>query len=68
MFIDVQGTLLFWMLCGWEDDFTGYVIDYGTYPDQKRPYFTLRDARRTLAAGAQGHRAWKARSTPGWRR
>jgi phage terminase large subunit GpA-like protein len=32
-----------------EDDFTGYVIDYGTFPDQKRPYFTLRDARLTLA-------------------
>ncbi len=48
MFIDVQGTLLFWMLCGWEEDFTGYVLDYGAYPDQKRAYFTLRDARRTL--------------------
>ena len=48
MFVDVQGNLLFWMLCGWEDDFTGYVLDYGEYPDQKRQYFTLRDARRTL--------------------
>ncbi len=48
MFIDVQGTLLFWMLCGWEEDFTGYVLDYGAYPDQKRPYYTLRDAKRTL--------------------
>jgi len=48
MFVDVQGALLFWMLCGWEDDFTGYVLDYGEYPDQKRPYFTLRDSRRTL--------------------
>jgi phage terminase large subunit GpA-like protein len=25
------------------------VIDYGSYPDQQRPYYTLRDARRTLA-------------------
>jgi hypothetical protein len=48
MFIDVQGTLLFWLLCGWEDDFTGYLLDYGAYPDQKRSYFTLRDARKTL--------------------
>jgi hypothetical protein len=48
MFIDVQGNLLFWLVCGWEDDFTGYVLDYGEYPDQKRVYFTLRDARRTL--------------------
>jgi hypothetical protein len=32
----------------WSDDFTGYVLDYGAYPDQKRPYFTLRDAKHTL--------------------
>ena len=49
MFVDVQATLLFYVVAGWEDDFTGYVIDYGTFPDQKRPYFTLRDARHTLA-------------------
>ena len=49
MFIDVQATLLFYVVAAWEDDFTGYVVDYGTFPDQKRPYFTLRDARHTLA-------------------
>jgi len=38
------------VVAAWEDDFTGYVVDYGTFPDQKRPYFTLRDARHTLAA------------------
>ncbi len=59
MFVDVQATLLYYVVAAWEDDFTGYVIDYGTYPDQKRPYFTLRDARRTLAtvtpqAGLEG--------------
>jgi phage terminase large subunit GpA-like protein len=56
MFIDVQANLLFYVVAAWEDDFTGYVIDYGTYPDQKRPYFTLRDARHTLTAstGASG--------------
>lgn len=51
MFIDVQGKLLFWLVVGWEDDFTGYVIDYDAWPDQKQAsgsYFTLRDARRTL--------------------
>ena len=37
------------MVAAWEDDFTGYVVDYGTFPDQKRPYFTLRDARHTLS-------------------
>lgn len=49
MFIDVQGNLLFFVVAAWEGDFTGYVVDYGTFPDQKRPYFTLRDARNTLA-------------------
>ena len=56
MFIDVQATLLYWMICGWEEDFTGYVVDYGSYPDQRRAdgYFTLRDARRTLATFHKG--------------
>jgi hypothetical protein len=55
-FIDVQGSLLFWVVCGWEDDFTGYVLDYGAWPDQRRPYFTLREANPTLAVatGAAG--------------
>jgi len=54
MFIDVQGKLLFHTVAAWEDDFTGYVIDYGAYPDQKRAYFTLRDATRTLGRAAPG--------------
>jgi len=54
MFVDVQGKALFYLVAAWEDDFTGYVIDYGTEPDQKTPggYFTLRDLRRTLATAA----------------
>ncbi len=52
MFIDVQATLLFYVVAAWGDDFTGVVVDYGTYPDQQRPYFTLRDARRTLSTVA----------------
>lgn len=59
MFIDVQATLLYWVVAGWADDFTGWVIDYGTYPEQQRPYFAMRDARFTLAvvtgiAGLEG--------------
>jgi hypothetical protein len=59
MFIDVQQSLLFFLLAAWEENFTGYVVDYGTYPDQQREYFTLRDAQRTLAqatktAGLEG--------------
>ena len=54
MFIDVQGKLLFYAVVAWEEDFTGYVIDYGAYPDQKRAYFSLRDAQRTLQTAAKG--------------
>jgi len=54
MFIDVQQNLLFWVVAAWEADFTGYCVDYGEYPDQQRPYFTLRDARRTLSEAAPG--------------
>jgi hypothetical protein len=53
MFVDVQAALLYYVVAAWEDDFTGYVIDYGTYPDQKRTYFTLRDAQPTLAQVAR---------------
>lgn len=54
MFVDVQGKLLFWVVCGWQDDFTGVVLDYGEYPSQKRAYFTLRDAQRTLQTVTKG--------------
>jgi phage terminase large subunit GpA-like protein len=59
LFIDVQANLLFFVVAAWEENFTGYVIDYGEYPDQERPYFTLRDARLSLpivtkASGLEG--------------
>ena len=53
-FIDVQGKMLFYVVAAWEDDFTGYIVDYGSFPDQKRSYFTLRDARHTLATEGTG--------------
>jgi hypothetical protein len=52
MFVDVQAKALFWLVAAWENDFSGYVLDYGTEPDQKAEYFTLRDIRRTLGAAA----------------
>ncbi|MCY2977242.1 MAG: phage terminase large subunit family protein [Planctomycetota bacterium] len=53
-FIDIQQKLLYYLVAAWEDDFTGYVVDYGCYPDQHRNYFTLRDARHTLVTEAEG--------------
>lgn len=29
MFIDVQATLLFYLIAGWDRESTGYVLDYG---------------------------------------
>lgn len=59
MFIDVQQNLLYYAVVAWEENFNGYVIEYSAFPDQKRPYFTLRDARLTLGlatkeAGVEG--------------
>jgi len=48
MFVDVHDKLLFWCICAWAENFTGYVIDYGTWPQQKRRDFTLRNATATL--------------------
>jgi hypothetical protein len=53
-FIDVQGAALFWMVCAWGQGFDGDVIDYGTFPDQKRDHFTLRDIRKTLKLQFKG--------------
>ena len=54
MFIDVQQKALYWLIAGWDDAFSGNIIDYGTWPDQKRDYFTLRDIRKTLAMASPG--------------
>jgi hypothetical protein len=54
MFIDVQAKMLFYVVAAWEENFTGYILDYGAYPDQQRPYFTLRDGQRTLQGAVKG--------------
>ncbi len=53
-FVDVQGKLLYWVVCGWREDYTGFVVDYGCEPDQRRRYFSLRDANPTLQSVAPG--------------
>lgn len=45
MFIDVQKDLLYYTVCAVSETFSTWVIDYGTFPDQKRRYFTLKDAK-----------------------
>lgn len=52
--VDIQHTLLYWLVAAWEDDFTGYVVDYGAWPDQRRAYFAAADARVTLESAVHG--------------
>jgi phage terminase large subunit GpA-like protein len=57
--IDVQGSALYWGLVGWSAGFAGDVLAYGTYPDQGRPYFTLREVEKSFASVHQGA-SWEA--------
>jgi len=47
-FVDVMDKALYWVVCAFDPDFSGYVLDYGTFPDQGRAYFTLADVKNTL--------------------
>ncbi len=38
--IDVGGKILWWAVVGWQSNFSGHVIAYGSYPQQSQPYFT----------------------------
>lgn len=53
-FIDVQQQLLYYTLCAFGSDFSGWVIDYGAWPDQRENYFTLTEARHTIEAEFPG--------------
>lgn len=53
-FIDVQGKLLYGWAAAFEKNFTGYNLYYGTWPDQNRDYYTLRDARNTFFRATPG--------------
>ncbi len=54
MFVDVHDRLLYYCVCAWQEDFTGYVIDYGTFPQQSKAFFTLQTASRTLGRAFPG--------------
>lgn len=53
-FVDVQEKALYWAVVAWGHNLRGHLVAYGTYPDQGRPYFTLREAKRTLVDAAGG--------------
>ncbi|MDD4888329.1 MAG: phage terminase large subunit family protein [Phycisphaerae bacterium] len=39
-FCDVHKEVLYWAALAWESDFTGAVVDWGTFPRQQVEYFT----------------------------
>lgn len=41
--VDVHGDILYFVVVAWTDEFTGRVIEYGTYPKQRRSYFAKND-------------------------
>lgn len=47
-FIDVQRRLLYWMVVAWSDGLTGWVLDYGTFPEQRRKTFKAQGVSNTL--------------------
>ncbi len=47
-YIDVHDNLLFYCVCAWEEGFSGYVVDYGTYPEQSRRHFSLHNVKKTM--------------------
>lgn len=53
-YVDVQGKMLFYMTCAFDDDFSTHILDYGSYPDQKRSIYTLADAKRSLGHAFPG--------------
>lgn len=49
-FIDVQGNLLYWLVIAWEtSSFTGWILDYGTWPEQTAKYFHLHSVQKKLS-------------------
>ncbi|MBN2584451.1 MAG: phage terminase large subunit family protein [Planctomycetes bacterium] len=53
-FVDLHANVHYYAVCAWRENFTGYVIDYGTFPDQGRRDFTQRSVRKTLGRTFKG--------------
>jgi hypothetical protein len=55
-FIDVHDDLLYYCVAGFTDDYTGYIIDYGTYPEQRYKEFSKNDRGLTTMREQHGGR------------
>jgi hypothetical protein len=47
-FVDVGQSLLWWMVCGWDESFGCHILDYGCFPEQRSRMFLARNASPTL--------------------
>ena len=47
-FIDVHKNVLYYMICGWDEQFNGYILQYNIWPETTRKYFDRRDISETL--------------------
>lgn len=52
--IDVQKKALYYVVMAWESNGTCYLIDYGTFPDQRSHYFTLDEIKKTYLDKSTG--------------
>lgn len=48
LFIDIQKALLFYAVVAWSEDFTGAVLEYGAWPEQRSRMFSLASANPTI--------------------
>ncbi len=53
--IDVQQSVIMWVVVGWTDSFEGYVLNYGVFPRQTKGSFTVRHAPRPMMGTYKGH-------------
>lgn len=57
-FVDSSDLVLWWAVCAWGQDFSGWIVDYGTWPDQGRPVFYKSDLAARLTDDVRGV-AWE---------
>jgi hypothetical protein len=53
--VDVGGEIVYWCVCAWGENFSGAVVDYGTFPKQSRGYFAAADARPAMSERWPNH-------------
>lgn len=48
--VDVQGSVFFYTILAVGQGFSSWVVDYGTWPDQQKTYFSLNEVDQTIQA------------------